>query len=273
MKNIHILKSEKASKLHLKPSGFYLTKEENSYIPYSYPQNVYITSDEEIKDWFIYKSENKTIVLKAKTINSHTIIVDSHIEVGTWVSLKCCKKIILTTDQDLIKDGVQSIDDEFLEWFLRNPDCKYIEVQKILGCVDLDAICYFGDTSCPNAPHCHKSSYKIVIPKRVEEKYDFFKEFKKYFENTPKEKILEDWNKSAYLDLDHIGPTVEEFINNSIEERLKEAAEKLYQYKSKNPPYTIITPKDKIEGFIEGALSEYAKDYWYQTFTIEQNGK
>ena len=28
-----------------------------------------------------------------------------------------CKKIILTTDQELIKDGVQSIDDDFLEWF------------------------------------------------------------------------------------------------------------------------------------------------------------
>ena len=34
---------------------------------------------------------------------------------------------------------------------------------------------------------------------------------------------------------------------------LEEAAEKLYQYKSENPPYTIITPKAKIEGFIEGA--------------------
>ena len=36
-------------------------------------------------------------------------------------------------------------------------------------------------------------------------------------------------------------------------ETLKEAAEKLYQYKSENPPYTIITPKAKIEGFIAGA--------------------
>ena len=28
-----------------------------------------------------------------------------------------CKKIILTTDTDLIADGVQAIDDNFLEWF------------------------------------------------------------------------------------------------------------------------------------------------------------
>lgn len=39
------------------------------------------------------------------------------------------KKIILTTDQDLIKDGVQAIDDEFLEWFVANPSCKFVEVQ------------------------------------------------------------------------------------------------------------------------------------------------
>ena len=36
-------------------------------------------------------------------------------------------------------------------------------------------------------------------------------------------------------------------------ETLEEAAEKLYQYKSENPPYTIIAPKAKIEGFIAGA--------------------
>jgi flavorubredoxin len=42
-------------------------------------------------------------------------------------SKKYCK-IILTTDGDLIKDGVQSIDDEFLEWFVENPSCEEVEV-------------------------------------------------------------------------------------------------------------------------------------------------
>jgi hypothetical protein len=40
------------------------------------------------------------------------------------------KKIILTTDQDLISDGVQAIDDEFLEWFVNNPSCEEVEVFK-----------------------------------------------------------------------------------------------------------------------------------------------
>ena len=38
------------------------------------------------------------------------------------------KKIILTTDQDLIKDGVQAIEDEFLQWFVKNPSCEWVEV-------------------------------------------------------------------------------------------------------------------------------------------------
>ena len=42
------------------------------------------------------------------------------------------KKIILTTDTHLIKDGVQSIDDEFLEWFVKNSSCEFVEVRYTL---------------------------------------------------------------------------------------------------------------------------------------------
>jgi hypothetical protein len=39
------------------------------------------------------------------------------------------KKIILTTDPKLIADGVQSIDDEFLEWFCsKNGNVDYVDV-------------------------------------------------------------------------------------------------------------------------------------------------
>jgi hypothetical protein len=41
-------------------------------------------------------------------------------------------KIILTTDQDLIKDGVQAIDDEFLEWFVNNTSCEEVEIKTII---------------------------------------------------------------------------------------------------------------------------------------------
>ena len=39
------------------------------------------------------------------------------------------KKIILTTDQNLIADGVQAIDDDFLEWFSsKNGNVNFVEV-------------------------------------------------------------------------------------------------------------------------------------------------
>ena len=42
---------------------------------------------------------------------------------------------------------------------------------------------------------------------------------------------------------------------------LEETAKRLYEYQSQNPPYTIITPKDKIEGFIDGAKWQAEKMY------------
>ena len=60
-------------------------------------------------------------------------------------------------------------------------------------------------------------------------------------------------------------------------ETLEEVAKRLYEYQSENPPYTIITPKDKIEGFIEGAkwMQEQDKNKYsehdmqeYATFCI-----
>jgi hypothetical protein len=60
------------------------------------------------------------------------------------------KKIILTTDQDLIADGVQSIDNKFLEWFVKNPSCENIELD-----VDL---------SKHNGQFQTKYGWKIIIP-------------------------------------------------------------------------------------------------------------
>jgi hypothetical protein len=50
-----------------------------------------------------------------------------------WEVRKDYKKIILTTDQDLIKDGVQAIPDDFLEWFVKNPSCEFVEVEELIS--------------------------------------------------------------------------------------------------------------------------------------------
>ena len=57
---------------------------------------------------------------------------------------------------------------------------------------------------------------------------------------------------------------------------LEEAAERLYQYKSENPPYTIITPKAKIEGFIEGAKWQQEQEQsnensWFNEYQEVEN--
>jgi hypothetical protein len=86
-------------------------------------QNIYITSDEEIKegDWFISLYSNS---------------IQRELKLDWTLNKDAYKKIILTTDQDLIKDGVQAIDDTFLEWFVKNPSCEEVEVAKTNKLID-----------------------------------------------------------------------------------------------------------------------------------------
>jgi hypothetical protein len=115
MKNLHILPTEEESRLQVnKHKKMFLSQEPKAYLA-CINQNIYITSEEEIKegDWVVAKDG---IWKDTITKITGTAITD------VW------KKIILTTDQDLIKDGVQAIDDEFLEWFVKNPSCEEVVV-------------------------------------------------------------------------------------------------------------------------------------------------
>jgi hypothetical protein len=112
---------------------------------YFQPHHIYIASDSEIKegDWCICEYS------------------DGGVSVNTYKDLSGINKykIVLTTDQDLIKDGVQAIDDEFLEWFVKNPSCEYVEVSED----------YFKPS---NMVYGHDTEpYKIIIPKE-EQKQD-----------------------------------------------------------------------------------------------------
>ena len=102
MKNIHILPTDKPSRLYIDNKGKYNL--EIGQVDFKTFQNINITNDEEIKegDWFSHKQINYL-----KISNSTARPMDA-------------KKIILTTDQDLIKYGVQAIDDEFLEFIVKN---------------------------------------------------------------------------------------------------------------------------------------------------------
>ena len=113
MKNIHLIPTSQPSRLHKIGNELGLTDKPNSNF-LAKQQNIYITSNEEIKEgvdqWYLDKFLNK---LRNSSGSQYAEKQDV---------------IILTTDQDLIKDGVQAIDDDFLEWFVKNPNCKEVEV-------------------------------------------------------------------------------------------------------------------------------------------------
>ena len=141
MKNIHIIPTEKYSDLVHSTNqygGLFLSRH---YSPMkdmgdSY-QNIYITSDEEIKEEGYVFWEGKVYKYR-EFMKMRTPVYTDYFS------------IILTTDQDLIKDGVQKIDDKFLEWFVKNPSCEKVEVET---------------TRERNGYHSkHKKRYKIIIP-------------------------------------------------------------------------------------------------------------
>ena len=127
MKNIHVLPTDKPTWLHKSNLTGILRK--FSYCINDMKQaqgmHIYITSDEEIKegDWTLMFDDLGNLFLCDKPQQYLGIEKGHHLNKGL-------KKIILTTDQDLIKDGVQAIEDEFLEWFVKNPSCEKIEVEK-----------------------------------------------------------------------------------------------------------------------------------------------
>jgi hypothetical protein len=156
MKNIHILPTDKPSRLFIiDKSKMFLS--EPPYLSFStiggkinkvegselyQPQCLCVTSDEEIKlgDWYF----NNT--------GSAIEKLNNRLPSGGYF----CKKIILTTDQDLIKDGVQAIDDEFLEWFVKNPSCEVVKIE------DFPTIEKYNS----KGEYIHNSNwiYKIIIP-------------------------------------------------------------------------------------------------------------
>ena len=96
MKNIHLIPTDKPSRLSILYSGKLNFGAEIMSSQNSNPQHIYVTTDDKnIKegDWFLTKVGD--VVLKVQKPER------GYTPVG--------KKIILTTDQDLIKDGVQAL--------------------------------------------------------------------------------------------------------------------------------------------------------------------
>ena len=90
---------------------------------------------------------------------------------------------------------------------------------------------------------------------------NFYEDLKHYFETTPREKVLEDWNKSA--EFDKIGPTMEEFIEPKQD----------YKKLSKKFTETLTSiPDDVLIKYTQQeTLEEAAKDYIENTMRFSFN--
>jgi hypothetical protein len=111
MKNLHILPTDKPSRLHLWFDKLELSKE---FLEVKRnKQHIYITNDDFIDNCWVLN-----------TVSGKVFYNNTKLD----LTLPFTKKIILTTDTQLIKDGVQAIDDDFLEWFVKNPKCEEVEI-------------------------------------------------------------------------------------------------------------------------------------------------
>ena len=155
MKNIHILATSEASRLVFEQRAFIrplllknepmtLTKDSLGKIIHK-PVHIYITDNSEISGF-----ENNIWVIRGERIFlwQNTMALDFNDKP---------KKIILTTNETLIKQGVQKIEEDFLQWFCNNSDCEYVEVKKqyLTPLGDVVDYCYDNE----------RLDYKIILPR------------------------------------------------------------------------------------------------------------
>ena len=169
---------------------------------------------------------------------------------------KVCQKIILTTDQDLIKDGVQAIDDEFLEWFVKNPSCEEVEIENVY-----DKFLNGDKRSVSD----FRKKYKINIPKEEPKQCDICK-------RAPR---LEGTNKceSCYSVVRHVleqDPELKDKLLPDLrkkQETLEEVAEKEFPLLDTQFCRTGATEEENFQllghrkSFIKGAKWQAEKMY------------
>jgi hypothetical protein len=126
MKNIHVLPTDKPSRLIIYSTllnEFRLLDEPIE--DWKHKRNIYITSDEKfVRDEYITDGIE---VMKAtpKLVDAQGLV-----DRRNW------RKIVLTNDLELIKDGIQEIEDLFLVWFVKNPTFDEIEIGKTNKLID-----------------------------------------------------------------------------------------------------------------------------------------
>jgi hypothetical protein len=270
MKNIFLVQTDKPSRLvKIKDILFYTTIE--NIIPRGVYQHIYITSDEEIKDGeWMYNELSIGSISKATRKNIDGIKRDK--EKGYTNHLY---KIILTTDPDLIKDGVQAIDDEFLEWVVKNPSCEDVKWNAYPinpnGNVVATNRTYPFDGLISN----FRIEYKIIIPKEEPKQYtsqelEGFEDFKKMIK--PKQDEIDFMSKELDIERKRFSKqkTLEEAAENSALKHFLFPKELFFKMcKCSQNDYLLeeefgldnTTKYREILGFIQGAKWQAERMY------------
>jgi hypothetical protein len=268
-KNIHILPTDKPSKLFvfmnkLMVIGKVSTDDGNAN------RHIYITSDGEIKegDWCYYLNNagGGNIVCQAyKHPKDERMLFDDgnrNRKIGEGITPidGDCKKIVLTTDSILIKDGIQEIPMDFLEWLVHNPSCERVELKIIDFEYDLDSGNSYID---------YYLVYKIIIPREESDAHSFCE--------TPDSKCTMNYcdengcqNRVRYL-VDPIEQPKQEYNPNlcdmmfettslidekETQETIEEVAERLFPIFQRSTPFGSKypwTPHKEREAFKRGA--------------------
>ena len=224
MKNVHLLPTDKPSRL-LKtiPKGNLILSKSITSGSHWENQHIYITSDEEIKEGDLKVGEYYLYFNKVRQFNKIDKLNRA------W---KDYKKIILTTDQDLIKDGVQAIDDTFLEWFVKNPSCEFVKTDKVDTFKKTNEV-YVDEIAGGNYYEIIKK-YKIIIPQEEPKIDSIFNEANVRFSETldklsdnslKQETTFEEDEIIDISDHDGIGNAVDNLNNEPPQETLEEPAE------------------------------------------------
>lgn len=236
MKNIYLIETNKPSRICFR-NYYFINKDNITEYSNVQFQNIYIISDKEIKnsDWVLFTLNDVTEIIKVTTIVNNAF--DS--KEGFGYGLEYCKKIILTDNPDLIKDGIQAIDDKFLEWFVKSTSCRYVKTTWHTTSID-------------------KRVYNIVIP---QEESKILAELDAYYRNGIGKKEDEDLRIKFPANIEGS----EEFNKANEQETLEEAA---YQDCKKSGFNNTSYAGHCMQSFINGVKWQAKKIYTYEELCV-----
>ncbi len=222
-KNVHLIRTDEPSRLgRFVDTGNLFLRVPND-LPRGENVNMYITVDEEIK------------------LNDY--ITDGY-KVWKWKddsSLLGRKKVVLSDDPKLVKDGVQEILNDFLEFLVQNPSCERVEVELF--------------------PKFSNNLYGIILPKE-----ELKQEFTTVNGSSGCTITVTDEKGNP---LTYWGGLKEPKQEATMKETIEEAAEDYFLFNIFCDDITDFEHVVATRCFTAGAKSDAAREMWHKKFKHE----